>query len=328
METIELTATTDCNSNNSEPRYSKKYDHLIEETRRQLQTKLTTKKEYIDSYYPLDLTLAMEEDYRIRRFLLKNSGSVSSAVSGIISTFQWIKKKQLRDLKDSDFPREIHLLGSMFLYQPDLSGRKVFYMRHKHNSTIKDIYEMKVQYMAYQLLKASDASGETGFILITDLSDTPWSRIEFSLLNFFLQLAQHFPYGVALALYVDLPSLAQGAYKVFKYTLPPEIRSTLDLISRDQLTKYIDINNIPPFLGGKCRLEYSGPSMVPKDALSLVQYGLAKGIKESVIIKVYKFYRKEIEQLAQECSWSNSDLWNQLDASLSKLNSDATVRTI
>lgn len=303
----------------SDPRYNKVYDHLIDKTRQVLKNKLTGDSRLTGSYYDKDVELAMEEEYRVRRFLLKTSGSVESAAACMVSTFQWIRKNRLRDLKDSDFPQEVHMLGSMFLYQPDLAGRNVFYMRHRHNSTIKEVYDMKVQYMAYQLFKAAEASGEPGFTLVTDLSDTPWSRIQFCLLKFFLQLAQYFPHGIALALYIDLPYLCQEGYKVFKYALPLDIRSTLNLISRDQLVKYIKVDNIPPFLGGKCQIEYSGPSVVPKDSLCIVDYGLKNGLKREVIANFYKFYRNEIQLLSHECPWSTRDLCTQLDSTLAKL---------
>lgn len=305
------------NERDSDPRFNTKFDHLIEQTRQLLTQKIPDVPK--DTYYEFDVSRFMKEDFRVRRFLYKFNGSIELAVDSMISAFQWIKSNNLRDLQDTDFPTEIYLLGSVFLYEPDVNGRRVFYMRHKHNHTMKDIHELKMQFLAYNLLKAADAAGEAGLSMVVDMSGISWSNIELSMLTFLHQMGQNFPFEIALCLFVDLPKFCQATFNVFKYAFPSEVRSSVMAVSHDQLTKYIDINNIPPFLGGRCQMTYSGPQVVPSNSTYIVDHGKRLGFHKDQIVRIFSFYRKEIEKLSKECPWSNQELWQQLDQTIAPI---------
>ena len=263
---------TNRDSGHSQIRYSTKFDHLIEETRNVLCQRLRDENE--DSYYKFDLNRAMEEDFRVRRFLLKSNGSVDSAVKSMITTFHWIKKYGLREAGMSQmFPIEVALLGSVFIYEPDLNGRKVLYMRYKYNNVIKEVYDMKTRIIAYILITADDESGEDGFSLVIDMLGISWSNLELGILSFFHQMSQNFPFSIALSLFVDLPFFCQATFNVFRYAFPPDVRPSVLAISRDQLSQYVDIKNIPPFLGGTCPVPFSGPSVVPKNSVHIIDVG-------------------------------------------------------
>ena len=311
--------TVDCNLNITNVHLDATYDHLIKETREILYKKLTNDDNYANCYYLQDLNMVMEKDYLVRRYLHKSQGSVDSAVSTMVGALEWVKRYKLHEFKDSHFPREVLALGSTFLYEPDLAGRKTLYIRCKFNCNIKELDEFKYTFVAYKLFRAAEEAGEAGFTLVTDFSETPWSRVQLSWFNFFLEVANHFPYAISVNLSVNLPAICQGAFKIFKYALPADTRSKIQMISRDQLTQYIDIHNIPPFLGGKCQTAYSGPLVVLKGSPYLVDYFRRHGFLSSQVRKIHHFYKGELTLLTKECSWLTSDFVEQMDATLLKV---------
>lgn len=298
-------ADTSRNSiNSNDIRRNTKYDHLIPQTREILRHKLTTQAQYADTYYKFDFDRAMAEDYHVRRFLIKCSGSVDSAVASIIASFQWIKNNNLRELKESDFPIEAYLLGAIFLYQPDLGGRPTMYFRIKNHVVIKELTKLKVQLISYLALKADDLGGESGVAVINDMTDVSLSNLDLEMALSLTVIREHLPYSGAIIMAVELPFIARAAYNVVKYAFPSDVRQTMVTISKKDLVKYIDIQNIPRFLGGTCKVPYSGPSVVPPGSISSVEYA-RKFLKLTAerIEKIAKIHIPMIENAQKDSGW-------------------------
>lgn len=306
--------------NSTKLRLSTKYDRLIGQTRDLLYSKLTTKKKFDGTFYQFDFDRAMKDDHSIRRFLLKSSGSVDSAVSSIISTFQWIKSNKLRELKDSDFPKEFYLIGPVFRYQPDAAGRPTVYFRIKSHIPIKEMIKLKVQFVAYLILQADDLGGDAGLTTICDVTDISLSNVDLEMALTLAEIRDHFPFTSAAILTIDLPLIARAAYNIVKYILPSEIRNTMANIKREDLHKHVPLENIPPFLGGKCQKPYAGPQVLPSGCIGLAEYARKKFNTssersekiEKLHNEIFEAVKSELEQLdvngngpSEENNWSN-----------------------
>lgn len=300
--------TSECEANRNytgdDVRRSKKFDHLISETREILHHKLTTEVKYLNTYYNFDLERAMNDSYQVRRFLHKANGSIELAVKSIIASFQWIKSNKLRDLRESDFPGEVFLLGAVFPYEKDKFGRPTNYMRVKNHVLIKELTKLKIQFIYYLALMTDDEAGEDGVTIVVDLNGISISHLDLEMALSLSSMREHLPYSAAYVILVDLPFIARTGFNLIKYALPTELRELMVVIDRKDLTKYIDINNIPKFLGGKCKTPYSGPEMVPPGSITSAEYARkVLKLKSDRIEKIAKLCLPLIEAARREAGW-------------------------
>lgn len=287
-------------------RLTDKFDHLIPQVRDKLRDKLTNEDAFKDTFYQRDLDDAMKHDFRVRRHLVKQNGSVSATVDSMISRFQFIKQNKLREIDDSHIPREFHLLGCLFIYEKDLQGRPTVYNRLKLNVPSSELLPMKKVSFAYQFLKADDAAGEDGIVTISDVADTPWSALETSMVKYLSEVNKFFPYTIAEALIINLPMFGQMFFSLIKYTFPSETRPKC--VSLDQVVDCIGVNNLPLFLGGKCKKPYCGPASMPLDCIALSEHLKNHGTSEKRIQEIYSSSEKLLEMVAKEGGWWSEDL--------------------
>ena len=305
---IAMNQPNDCNGNIITPeskRLADEFDHLIPDVRKVLKEKLHDHA-YKDTYYQFDLDGAMKNDFRIRRHIVIENGSVEGAVNSLITRFQWIKENKLREIGDPRFC-EFHQIGAFSIYGNDLHGRPVLYHRVKLNVVNKELLENKKICTAYVFLKADDASDERGIVTVSDLAGTSFSALELPMANFIASLAKYFPYSIAEALVVNLPMLGHLLFNVVKWTFPKETRPKC--ISQDQLTEYIDVKNIPAFLGGECEKPYSGPAVVPAQSLPMSVVMKNLGVSKKRTLEIMRDWRKMIESVAKESDWWYEDLY-------------------
>lgn len=276
-----------------------KFDYLIPETRQLLKETLINDPKYIDTYYNYDLERAMINTLQVRRFLHKASGSVDSAVKLMISSFQWIKNLKLRELTDSDFPIELYLVGIGFIYEKDLAGRPTMYVRIKNQHLSREL--TKSRFLFYLALKIDEMSDESGLTVICDLKDISLANVDIELSLSLASMRDYLPYSGALIITIDLPFIARAAFNLVKYALPAELRELMVNIERKDLVKYVDINNIPQFLGGKCKTPCIGPNVVPNGSIWAEDYAKnVLNLNSNRIERITKLCSSMIEDAKKE----------------------------
>lgn len=285
------------------------FDHLIPDVRQLLKEKLTQDNCNKDTYYQSDFDDAMKKDFRIRRHLVVENGSVDKAVDSLITRFQWIKENKLREIDDPR-TREFHQLAAFSIYEKDLYGRPVLYHRVKLNVTCKELLPQKKICVAYVFLKADDESDERGIVTVSDLADVSFSALEMPMANYIASLAKYFPHTISDALIVNLPALAYLLFNLIKFVFPSETRPKR--VSLDQLTEYIDAKNLPGYLGGKCERPYSGPAVVPAQSLSIGMLLKSLGVSKKRTLEITRDWRKMIESVAKEAGWWQEDLYDNM----------------
>lgn len=96
-------------------------------------------------------------------------------------------------------------------------------------------------------------SGES-WSVVFDLTNTGWSNYDIDLLMHFLTLLrEYFPVNLDYVLAINFPWVLTAAWAIAKRLIPPERRDVVMFISEKEIGNYIDIENVPDFLGGTCK---------------------------------------------------------------------------
>lgn len=286
MKTI---GTTQLRTNN-------KYDHLIPEVREKLFKKLT-EHHIKGTYYECDLERAMSSTWAVRRFLLKYHSSEATA-NAMVEAYQWYKKMQLRDTETDDMIAEMYFIGGVFRYENDRDGRPTIYFRVGKHHPVKETAKILIKHVYRLVLQADDDAGDKGTVIIGDLDGLTVSNIDIEMSLAMAKARDYFLHNVAAIIVIDLPWIARAAQNIIKYALPPEIRLAFINIRKEELTNYIDRQNLPDFLGGTCSRPYCGSAAVPTGCISFIEYAREYlNLSDERIGKIIETFTPESEEL-------------------------------
>jgi hypothetical protein len=222
-----------------------------------------------DLVYQVDIDKTMTSDYWVEKFLEWNRGSIIKSVEGILHSLQVQKEYRLRELKESDFASEAFLVGSVFRYEVDRKGRRTLFSQMRFSPSCPHTREMSKQFALFLHLKMEEDSGEQGYICVNDFAGLTFNNVDFKLIKAALDMRLIFPNSAHLFICVNVPFAIRAVFNSIKYAMPPEERKGFLMITPNELQQIIDVDNIPDFLGGRCKTPYKGPGLVPKGCRSM-----------------------------------------------------------
>lgn len=279
--------------------------HLVAQLREKF---LQTLEEEKDNYHEEDVKKIAEDDWFVKRFLIARSRKVDDALSMIIEAFKWRKSEGIRDLKANYFPDDMFKLSQMFVYTKDKEGNLTVYFRVKYIIKIHELVPTMKKFGNYLLYLLDEVTNGNGITAVADFQGTGIQNAEIDLLFYAITtLRNYFPAGINHIIIVDLPWILRACWGMAKSWVPENRRKLVEFITRKQLTDYIEIDNIPDFMGGTCKVPYAGSKVVPIGCPTTYEFcekvlGLAPKTCEKVS-NIYKPYVEALEEEQQEKDW-------------------------
>jgi len=243
-----------------------RFRHEIPQVREVFMERLKKQEDH-DDLYDEDISKIMTNDYWVEKYLEWNKGNIDKTVDGLLFAAKYMKKYRLREIMLNQFAAEVYMVGGIFKYEPDRLGRPTLYTRMKYCPSCKETRDMSLQFGSFIHLLMEENSGENGYICVNDFGDMSLSNVDLKLTRDCMELLHIFPYSAKLVVCVNVPTPVRYFINAFKGLLPVEQRTGLLIITKEQLPQVIPIENIPDFLGGKCRKPYSGQEMIPEGCL-------------------------------------------------------------
>lgn len=247
------------------------YDQHIDCIRSSLWTTFSGEDEH--SMYQEDVDEALEQDDAVRRFLIATKGNLTEAKSKLIKSLQWRKQNNLRQLTDTSFPAEVYSVGGIFTYANDRSGRPTLHFRMSHAVIHKDLLSMVKSFITYTVYKADRLAGDRGLLVIVDCRGLRPAHLNLSILRTIINIKSNLPLFAAGLLAVQMPFFARIAFSLIENSSVSTKRPYMKSVSLDDLKYFILPDNLPDYLGGSCKIKYSGRSMVPNDCPTYLEYG-------------------------------------------------------
>lgn len=124
------------------------------------------------------------------------------------------------------------------------------------------------------MYQIDDSVNGQSWSVIFDLTNTGWSNYDIDLLMHFLTLLrEYFPVNLDYVLAINFPWVLTAAWVLAKRLIPPERRDVVIFISEKEIFEYIEIENVPDFLGGTCTRPHK---LSPKTNITTVSYLVSK----------------------------------------------------
>ncbi|CAG2108047.1 unnamed protein product [Medioppia subpectinata] len=241
-----------------------------------------------------DINRILSDDWSVQRFADYYHNDVEEATQHLIATLKWrksfgVNKRSL----DKDIGKEFFTIGALFVYEEDKNGIPLLILRGKCNRKVTELRELIEMFIIGTIEQLDTRVGKTGFILVLDCSDCGLNNLSMDLMKFIItSLTVYYPLGIQYILVYNMPWLMRGIWKLIKVWLG-EYRHFVHFANGDEITKYVDIESLPKYMGGKCsKLFTEAPDNCP------TVYDLAEkyGFTQTEVRKYMKIYDDLLEE--------------------------------
>ncbi|XP_054155718.1 motile sperm domain-containing protein 2-like [Oppia nitens] len=220
---------------------------MIENIRKKFFKEFSKNPEY---YTETDVTRVRNEDWIIERFLKDNDNSEDRAYDELVRTLKWKRLYGIHDRTDQYFPKEFYDLHHIEIYGRDRDGRLVHWETTRNLVKINDFTPLEQQFLGHRLEKLDSLAGRAGWTLVTDCSGSGLPNVSLEMWRFRIDLLQYYPQAVGRILIVDLPPILAPIMRIILSMMPPKLQRKATLVTRQQLTRYIDPEYIPRRMAG------------------------------------------------------------------------------
>lgn len=243
----------------------------------------------------------INDDWYLKRFLLARNRNVDQAFEMLDETMRWRNDMYISQVRDYHFPSEFYQIGALFIYEPDLQGNLVLYMRIKMHHKTAELDEPAKGFLVHNFNKAEKLSRGNGFAIVFDLTGAGYSNLDFPFLTFLIGFGRnHFPGSLSYILVYNLPWILSTFQKMVFAMLPPEAAGIIKFASGNEIFKYIAPENTPDYIpGGKCRRNFRKVAPGSKPILDLVMH---YGYSQDDYDRLYPAFQKDLEEAQKALS--------------------------
>lgn len=222
--------------------------------------------EYISShpneFLPIDIEWMLNNN--LKRYLICSYLNQDEAFDLVIKTLSWRKETNISSLTDETFPSEFFKKGGLFIYKEDSNGTPLLYMRVKGIRKCNDLDDLLKLFIAYQISKIDTQSGQLfSWGILFDCTDIGFANVQIDLIRFLITvLKDYFPCGIKYVIVYELPWILNTVQKLIFAMIPDDCKHLIKFTNRKSITSIIPEDNLPDYMGGRCKLNYK---YVPKE---------------------------------------------------------------
>ncbi|XP_028406093.1 motile sperm domain-containing protein 2-like [Dendronephthya gigantea] len=222
------------------------------------------RKKFLDNHYSSDknhfdardISRVKTDDYFVVQFINPKQGNIEKAHKLMTDALKWRKSFGINDLTEKDIPEEILRSGVMYVHGKDKTGALTVFHRLKHY-TYKGNKEMQLGYQRMAALRYEQYQRENpgGKITnVTSCEDVKLLQVDMDTNKLMINsLTTYYPDILEHMYILHYTKVFEALWKITKVLLGP-IAKKFAFISNEELTTYIDKENLP--------VEFGGPSYV------------------------------------------------------------------
>ncbi|KAG9510261.1 Cystathionine gamma-lyase, partial [Fragariocoptes setiger] len=273
--------------------YTKNCDkHLIEETRRLLRKKYLKRP---DSFIKEDYERMLVDDWTVSRFLLRCRQDPKRASRLMEQCGKFRQQYKMGLSKLSDFPVEFHRSGGLFRYAPDRVGNETLYMRIKMHRRLSELSNIMKQYILCVLEECDRANNGRGTAVVFDLTGCGLQNVDPSFLFWLVYSFRNYcPKGLSYIIVYNLPWILNATAKLALSWLSSTNRKRLRFVSGDAIQDFIAPENLPDFMGGTCKIDYTA---VPEGSLPAEETAEQNNLTREQARKIKDIYAKFLHEI-------------------------------
>lgn len=198
------------------------------------------------------------------------------------------------DVKDYHFPIEFFLVSTLFAYEPDKNNYMTLYIRIAMHRKVKELEKFTKAFFLHTYDKVDRASGQQGIALIFDLTNAGYRNLDLDYLRFLIDYGvKYCPVGVKYIVVLNIPWTLNAFRKMVFSFLSKEWFNVLKFANGKEILNYIDEENLPDYLGGKCRRNYRS---VPRGAQPIENLVEKYGYSHADVTRIMPVYKDALDE--------------------------------
>uniref|UniRef100_A0A673ASX6 Motile sperm domain containing 2 n=1 Tax=Sphaeramia orbicularis TaxID=375764 RepID=A0A673ASX6_9TELE len=220
-----------------------------------------------DKYDPRDVERLQKDDALVEGYLTWRLYVVDDALKMIDDSFQWRKEFGLNDLTESSIPKWMFETGAVYLHGYDKEGNKLFWFKVKlHVKDAKTILDKK-KYVAFWLERYAKKEPGMPLTVVFDMTESGLGNIDMDFVKYIINCFKvYYPkFLFSCCILIRWFVFISAAWKIVKSWLGPEAISKLKFASRSEVQTFIDLEYLPPHMGGTDPFKYSYPPLPDDD---------------------------------------------------------------
>lgn len=233
-------------------------------------------------------------EWFVKRFLLASRRNEREAYDMLKKTMLWRKSMNLANIKPTDFPKEFYEVAGLFSYSYDKQGMPVIYLRIRMHKKIKELADPVQQFLFHTIDRVEQESESNSVVVLFDCNGAGYSNMDIDLLRSLIDVAfKYFPFCIRLVIVYEMSWMLNAFRKIAMSLVPSTISNLVRFANRHDITNYIDVDNLPDFMNGNCKLSYRN---IPEDCVSVAEIAETKGLTKKDIEKIMALYEPFLEE--------------------------------
>lgn len=275
---------------------------LIELTRQLL------KKKYLkrpNSFIKEDYDRMLVDDWTVSRFLLRCRLDPKRSAKLMEQCGKFRQEYNMGLSKPSDFPIEFHQSGGLFRYAPDRVGNETLYMRVKMHRRTPELAQIMRSFILCILEECDRANNGRGTAVIFDVTGGGLQNADPGFLFWLVYSFRNYcPKGLSYIIVHNLPWILNATAKLALSWLSSTNRRRLRFTSGDGIQDYIAPENLPPYMGGTCKLNYR---RVPPGSLPAEETAEKSNLTREQARKIKQTYSKFLKSVDSDIEIDEND---------------------
>uniref|UniRef100_A0A8C9TBF3 Motile sperm domain containing 2 n=1 Tax=Scleropages formosus TaxID=113540 RepID=A0A8C9TBF3_SCLFO len=215
-----------------------------------------------DKYDPRDVERLEKDDSLVESYLTWRHFVVEDTLKMMDESLQWRKEYGLNDLTEGSIPKWMFETGAVYLHGYDKEGNKLFWFKVKLHVKDARTFLDKKKYVAFWLERYFRREPGMPLTVVFDMSESGFSNIDMEFVKYIVSCFRVY-YPKMLCKFVFL--YKTSAWKIVRSWLGPDAISKLKFVSKSDIQTYIDVEHLPPHMGGTDPFRYSYPPLLDDD---------------------------------------------------------------
>lgn len=247
-----------------------------------------------DLYDDIDIERLRNSEWFVKRFLLASRRNANEAFEMLKITLAWRKSVQLSTTPINTFPREFFQIGGLFQYEPDLEGNPVIYMRIRMHRKIVELQEPIQQFLFYIINKVDLESNNKGAVILFDCSGAGWNNMDLDMLKVLTEVAfKYFPFCIKKVIVYELSWMLNAFRRIAMSIIPSTFAKIVFFATKNDITNYIALENLPDFIGGTCQKNYRA---VPEGCPDVNSVAVERGFNLADVERIKGIFKPYLDE--------------------------------
>ena len=196
----------------------------------------------------------------IKLFIEKHG---TNSTDKIIKTLEWRKSFEVSQRDDSYFPSEIFQVGVLFPYKHDKQGNQLLILRICVHQKVADLNKLMQQFFIHQIEKMCKSS--LPWATIVDFTGCGMHNVDMEMTFFAINALQnHYPRATKYVLLYNMPLIIKVFWSIAKSWVQDD--DLFKFAFGNEILNYVDADQLPLFMQGKCNFDYRKPPSGSKPA--------------------------------------------------------------